>query len=102
MALEWAGNWHISADAEPDGAVRVRAGRVPHERIVHLAPGETLVAPGRTGVAAAPGVVVLQDVVVLQGGGRAVIAFTQQDTYAGHRLGGAAAAQAMNERSARW
>ncbi|MEU1564219.1 glycoside hydrolase family 36 N-terminal domain-containing protein, partial [Streptomyces mirabilis] len=31
IALEWSGNWRITADAEPGGAVRVRAGRVPHE-----------------------------------------------------------------------
>ncbi|MFD4415617.1 alpha-galactosidase [Streptomyces sp. NPDC058476] len=45
IALEWSGNWRISADAEPGGAVRVRAGRVPHEGAVRLAPGATLVTP---------------------------------------------------------
>ncbi|GGN79660.1 alpha-galactosidase [Streptomyces albiflavescens] len=45
MALEWPGNWHFTAEAEPGGAVRVRAGRVPHEGAVHLAPGDTLVTP---------------------------------------------------------
>ncbi|MFJ5266055.1 alpha-galactosidase [Streptomyces sp. NPDC088387] len=45
VALEWSGNWHIDVDAEPAGAVRVRAGRVPHEGVVHLAPGATLVTP---------------------------------------------------------
>ncbi|MEU9244377.1 alpha-galactosidase [Streptomyces sp. NPDC048385] len=45
VALEWAGNWHITAEAEPGGAVRVRAGRVPHEGAVRIAPGETLKAP---------------------------------------------------------
>ncbi|MEU1617084.1 alpha-galactosidase [Streptomyces sp. NPDC005722] len=45
IALEWSGNWRITADAEPGGAVRVRAGRVPHEGAVRLAPGETLVTP---------------------------------------------------------
>lgn len=45
MALEWPGNWHITAEAEPGGAVRVRAGRVPHEGVVRLAPGDTLTTP---------------------------------------------------------
>ncbi|MFK0019788.1 alpha-galactosidase [Streptomyces sp. NPDC090798] len=45
IALEWSGNWRITADAEPGGAVRVRAGRVPHEGAVRLAPGSTLVTP---------------------------------------------------------
>ncbi|MER5509581.1 alpha-galactosidase [Streptomyces sp. NPDC002766] len=45
IALEWPGNWHISAQAEPGATVRVRAGRVPHEGVVHLAPGETLTTP---------------------------------------------------------
>ncbi|MFJ2397934.1 alpha-galactosidase [Streptomyces sp. NPDC087843] len=45
LALEWAGNWHITAEAEPGGAVRVRAGRVPHEGAVLLAPGATLTTP---------------------------------------------------------
>ncbi|MEU6195860.1 alpha-galactosidase [Streptomyces sp. NPDC047061] len=45
VALEWPGNWHITAEAEPGGTVRVRAGRVPHEGAVRMAPGETLVTP---------------------------------------------------------
>ncbi|MFD5016061.1 alpha-galactosidase [Streptomyces chartreusis] len=45
VALEWSGNWHITAEAEPGGAVRVRAGRVPHEGAVLLAPGATLTTP---------------------------------------------------------
>lgn len=45
VALEWPGNWHMTAEAEPGGAVRVRAGRVPHEGAVFLAPGETLTTP---------------------------------------------------------
>ena len=45
VALQWPGNWHITAEAEPGGAVRVRAGRVPHEGAVVLAPGDTLVTP---------------------------------------------------------
>ncbi|MGW7660491.1 alpha-galactosidase [Streptomyces sp. NPDC054756] len=45
IALEWAGNWHITAEAEPGGAIRVRAGRVPHEGAVVLAPGTTLTTP---------------------------------------------------------
>ncbi|MFG2967020.1 alpha-galactosidase [Streptomyces sp. NPDC048288] len=45
VALAWPGNWHITAEAEPGGAVRVRAGRVPHEGAVRLGPGETLVTP---------------------------------------------------------
>ncbi|MCX5562603.1 alpha-galactosidase [Streptomyces sp. NBC_00038] len=45
IALEWPGNWHITAEAEPGGSVRVRAGRVPHEGVVHLAPGDTLSTP---------------------------------------------------------
>ncbi|MGW2773834.1 alpha-galactosidase [Streptomyces olivaceoviridis] len=45
IALEWPGNWHITAQAEPGGAVRVRAGRVPHEGAVRLAPGDTLTTP---------------------------------------------------------
>ncbi|SDO78254.1 alpha-galactosidase [Streptomyces sp. cf386] len=45
VALEWPGNWHITAEAEPGGAVRVRAGRVPHEGAVVLAPGATLTTP---------------------------------------------------------
>ncbi|MFE7891906.1 alpha-galactosidase [Streptomyces sp. NPDC057412] len=45
IALEWAGNWHITAEAESGGAVRVRTGRVPHEGAVVLAPGTTLATP---------------------------------------------------------
>nr|WP_202451286.1 alpha-galactosidase [Streptomyces sp. SID4948] len=45
VALEWSGNWHITADAEPGGAVRIRAGRVPHEGAVLLRPGDTLTTP---------------------------------------------------------
>ncbi|WP_328624987.1 alpha-galactosidase [Streptomyces sp. NBC_00353] len=45
IALEWSGNWRISTDAEPGGSVRVRAGRVPHEGAVRLAPGATLTTP---------------------------------------------------------
>lgn len=45
VALQWPGNWHITADAEPGGAVRVRAGRVPHEGAVALPPGVTLTTP---------------------------------------------------------
>ncbi|MCA1218471.1 alpha-galactosidase [Streptomyces sp. 8L] len=45
VALAWPGNWHITADAEPGGAVRVRAGRLPHEGAVRLAPGATLTTP---------------------------------------------------------
>ncbi|MFD8718875.1 alpha-galactosidase [Streptomyces sp. NPDC059629] len=45
VCLEWPGNWHITAEAQPGGAVRVRAGRVPHEGLVLLAPGETLATP---------------------------------------------------------
>ncbi|MEU2655783.1 alpha-galactosidase [Streptomyces sp. NPDC007325] len=45
LALEWPGNWHITAEAEPGGSVRVRAGREPHEGGVFLRPGETLVTP---------------------------------------------------------
>ncbi|MFH8442187.1 alpha-galactosidase [Streptomyces sp. NPDC018026] len=45
IALEWSGNWHITAEAEPGGTVRVRAGRVPHEGAVVLRPGATLTTP---------------------------------------------------------
>ncbi|MGV9848412.1 alpha-galactosidase [Streptomyces sp. NPDC003442] len=45
LALEWPGNWHLTAEAEPGGAVRIRAGRVPHEGRVRLAPGDTLTTP---------------------------------------------------------
>ncbi|MDT0466888.1 alpha-galactosidase [Streptomyces gibsoniae] len=45
VALEWPGNWHITAQAEPGGVVRVRSGRVPHEGAVYLAPGDTLTTP---------------------------------------------------------
>ncbi|MBI0295348.1 alpha-galactosidase [Streptomyces sp. PRKS01-29] len=45
VALEWPGNWHLTAEAEPGGAVRIRAGRVPHEGRVRLAPGDTLTTP---------------------------------------------------------
>lgn len=45
VALEWPGNWHITADAEPGGTVRIRAGRVPHEGAVALAPGAVLTTP---------------------------------------------------------
>ncbi|MGW0629754.1 alpha-galactosidase [Streptomyces sp. NPDC002758] len=45
VALDWPGNWHITAEAEPGGFVRVRAGRVPHEGAVYLTPGETLATP---------------------------------------------------------
>ncbi|MFI6277626.1 alpha-galactosidase [Streptomyces sp. NPDC050988] len=45
IALEWPGNWHITAEAEPGGSVRVRAGRVPHEGVVQLTPGDTLTTP---------------------------------------------------------
>ncbi|MET7486663.1 alpha-galactosidase [Streptomyces sp. NPDC005538] len=45
IALAWPGNWHITAEAEPGGLLRVRAGRVPHEGAVLLTPGETLTTP---------------------------------------------------------
>ncbi|MEU3298908.1 alpha-galactosidase [Streptomyces sp. NPDC006678] len=45
IALAWSGNWRITADAEPGGSVRIRAGRVPHEGAVRLAPGATLTTP---------------------------------------------------------
>ncbi|WP_329439558.1 alpha-galactosidase [Streptomyces canus] len=45
IALEWPGDWHMTAEAEPGGSVRVRAGRIPHEGAVLLAAGETLVTP---------------------------------------------------------
>ncbi|AGP54487.1 alpha-galactosidase [Streptomyces rapamycinicus] len=45
LALEWPGNWHLTAEAEPGGAVRIRAGRVPHEGRVRLTPGDTLTTP---------------------------------------------------------
>ncbi|WP_413806720.1 alpha-galactosidase [Streptomyces sp. OE57] len=45
LALEWPGNWHLTVEAEPGGAVRIRAGRVPHEGRVRLAPGDTLTTP---------------------------------------------------------
>lgn len=45
VALEWSGNWHITAEAEPGGALRVRAGRVPHQGAVLLAPGTALTMP---------------------------------------------------------
>ncbi|SFF40580.1 alpha-galactosidase [Actinacidiphila alni] len=45
IALEWPGNWHITADAEPGGFVRVRAGRLPHEESIALAPGATISTP---------------------------------------------------------
>ncbi|MBU3870401.1 alpha-galactosidase [Streptomyces sp. 4503] len=45
VALEWPGNWHITAEAEPGGTVRIRSGRVPHEGLVRLAPGDTLTTP---------------------------------------------------------
>ncbi|MGW1214368.1 alpha-galactosidase [Streptomyces sp. NPDC002499] len=45
IALAWPGNWHITAEAAPGGFVRVRAGRVPHEGVALLAPGETLTTP---------------------------------------------------------
>ncbi|MFG2357938.1 alpha-galactosidase [Streptomyces sp. NPDC048521] len=45
IALAWPGNWHITAEAQPGGAVRIRAGRVPHEGAVRLAPGDTLTTP---------------------------------------------------------
>ncbi|WP_406438842.1 alpha-galactosidase [Streptomyces sp. NBC_01613] len=45
IALEWPGNWHITAEAEPGRSLRVRAGRVPHEGAVVLVPGDTLTTP---------------------------------------------------------
>jgi alpha-galactosidase len=45
IALAWPGNWRISADAEPGGALRVRAGRLPHEGAVRLLPGASLTTP---------------------------------------------------------
>ncbi|WP_399897569.1 alpha-galactosidase [Streptomyces sp. BBFR51] len=45
IALQWPGNWHITAEAEPGASPRVRAGRVPHEGAVFLAPGESLTTP---------------------------------------------------------
>jgi alpha-galactosidase len=45
VALAWPGDWRITADAEAGGLLRVRAGRVPHEGAVLLAPGETLTTP---------------------------------------------------------
>lgn len=54
LALEWSGNWHITTDAEPGGAVRIRAGRVPHEGAVLLRPGGALTTP-RLACAFSPG-----------------------------------------------
>jgi alpha-galactosidase len=45
VALQWPGSWHLTADAEPGGSLRVRAGRVPHEGAVALAPGAELRTP---------------------------------------------------------
>ncbi|SDO84255.1 alpha-galactosidase [Actinacidiphila guanduensis] len=45
VALQWPGSWHLTADAEPGGGLRVRAGRVPHEGAVALAPGAELRTP---------------------------------------------------------
>jgi alpha-galactosidase len=45
VSLAWSGSWRIAVDVELTGAARIRAGRVPHESAVLLAPGETLVTP---------------------------------------------------------
>jgi alpha-galactosidase len=41
----WSGSWRIDAEVGPSGVTRVRAGRVPHEGAVLLAPGEHLTTP---------------------------------------------------------
>ena len=45
ISLAWSGSWHIEAQAEVDGLLRVRAGRVSHEGEVLLPPGGRLVTP---------------------------------------------------------
>lgn len=45
LSLAWSGSWHIEVESDVSGLVRVRAGRVPHEGEVRLAPGERLVTP---------------------------------------------------------
>ena len=45
VSLEWPGSWEISADVEPSGLTRVRAGRLPSPGPVLLEPGASLVTP---------------------------------------------------------
>jgi alpha-galactosidase len=45
VSLAWSGSWHIEAQADAGGLVRVRAGRVLHEGEIRLGPGERLVTP---------------------------------------------------------
>lgn len=45
VSLAWAGSWRIDAEVGPGGVTRVRAGRVPHEGAVLLAPGQSLSTP---------------------------------------------------------
>jgi alpha-galactosidase len=45
VSLAWPGSWEISADVEPSGLTRVRAGRLPSPGPVRLEPGASLVTP---------------------------------------------------------
>ncbi len=45
VSLAWPGSWRIDTDIEQGGFTRVRAGRLPHESAVLLAPGQMLRTP---------------------------------------------------------
>jgi alpha-galactosidase len=45
VALAWTGSWRISADRDASGLTRVRAGRVPVDGSLRLAPGQTFTTP---------------------------------------------------------
>lgn len=45
VSFAWSGSWHIDAQAEPGGLLRVRVGREPHEGEVLLPPGARLTNP---------------------------------------------------------
>ena len=45
VSFAWSGSWHIDAQAEAGGLLRVRVGREPHEGEVLLPPGARLATP---------------------------------------------------------
>ena len=45
ISLAWSGSWHIDAQVDAGGLLRVRAGREPHEGEVLLPAGSTLTTP---------------------------------------------------------
>ena len=52
VQLAWTGSWHLTADADAAGLLRIRAGR---DGLVRINPGETVTAPTATAVYSSDG-----------------------------------------------